>query len=372
MTSRLAPLALLVPLSVLPVAASAADQLPAGETDGAKPMFLALPQRPVPERATRTGLAAAHLPQWNGGFTDLTGKHITYTMIGTNPATTNITTSIPVYMIPIKMVYGPANGNMTFNPVVQKEVNGLTVAQNLNTSPLFNASLDFVEGGTNLGKVEYIDGFQRGNFWSSVETNTAYHTRLDHPVWLTTQTIVVPAADGKVIANPFVSGKVGTMTVSSFDAQLQKFMKSFAQINPGVLPIFVTYDIYLTSGGCCIGGYHSAVGGQPGGQTYAYATYADPGAFAQDVGALSHELGEWMDDPFVDNVVNCSSDANVLEVGDPLEGDANYGDYAYAVGGFTYHLQSLVYLNYFGAPRNGPVHSWLSFQNDESEVCPGQ
>jgi hypothetical protein len=145
-----------------------------------------------------------------------------------------------------------------------------------------------------------------------------------------------------------------------------------SQINPGVLPIFITYNVFLTSGGCCIGGYHSANGSQPGGQTYSYATYVDAaGSFSQDVSALSHEIGEWMDDPFVDNHVNCT-DNSIMEVGDPLENHANYGAYPYTLNGFTYNLQSLVFIGYFGAPRSTSVNSWLSFQNDEANVCPGQ
>jgi len=61
-------------------------------------------------------------------------------------------------------------------------------------------------------------------------------------------------------------------------------MRSLTQSILACLPLFITYDIYLTSGGCCIGGYHSANGAQPGGQTYSYATYVDSaGAFSQDV-----------------------------------------------------------------------------------------
>jgi hypothetical protein len=102
------------------------------------------------------------------------------------------------------------------------------------------------------------------------------------------------------------------------------------------------------------------------------ATYVDsPGAFSQDVSALSHEIGEWMDDPFVDNRVNCR-DNSIMEDGDPLEGRTNYGAFPYSLNGFTYNLQSLVFLGYFGAPPSTSVHSWLSFQNDEASVCPGQ
>jgi hypothetical protein len=277
-----------------------------------------------------------------------------------------------VVLIPVKMVYGSRNGNMTFDPVAHTLSNGRTVVQNTLDSPLFNAGIDFNQGGTDLGNTQYIDAFQRGNFWSSVAANSSYHVLLGTPSVAAEQTITVTATQGKVINNPFGSGKVGEMSINAFDSKLQTFMRNLTQINPGVLPIFLTYDIYLTSGGCCIGGYHSANGAQPTGQTYSYATYEDsPGSFAQDVSALSHEVGEWLDDPFVDNRVNCT-DNSILEVGDPLEGEKNYGGYPYSLNNFTYNLQSLVFLGYFGAPRSTSANSWLSFQNDETHVCPGQ
>jgi hypothetical protein len=241
-------------------------------------------------------------------------------------------------------------------------------------SPLFKPAVDYVQGGVNLGKTQYIDAFQRGNFWSSVNTNTSYHVLLGRPTVLKELTFNVPVGEGSVMSNPFGSGMVGTMEVDLFDQQVQTWISQLSAINPGVLPIFLTYDIYLTEDGdvCCIGGYHSALGSQPGGQTYSYATYVDSvGAFSQDVSALSHEIGEWQDDPFVDNNVNCA-DNTLMEVGDPLENNANYGAFPYKWKGFTYNLQSLVFIGYFGAPRSTSVNSWLSFQNDETSVCPGQ
>ena len=360
MTSRFAPLALLAVASLL--------ALPAGAGTTAKPRFVTLPNH--------LSLAPHHpastLTQWNGSFTDLTNKTINYTMVGTNPSTNNTATTVQVMLVPIKMVYGRKNGRRTFDPVTQKVQNGQTVVQNTLNSPLFVAGIDFVQGGTDLGTTQYIDAFQRGNFWSSVSTNTGYHVLLGTPTVLSEQTITVTAAQGKVISNPFGSGVVGTMSINAFDSNLQTFMRNLTQINPGVLPLFITYDIYLTQGGCCIGGYHSANGAQPGGQTYSYATYVENvGPIYNKKKALSHELGEWLDDPFVDNHVNCT-DNSILEVGDPLEGRANYGGFKYTLNGFTYNLQSLVFLGYFGAPRTTSVNSWLSFQNDEANVCPGQ
>jgi hypothetical protein len=334
----------------------------------AKPMFKAGPNHM--ELAPKA--PAASLTQWNGTFKDLTGATIKYTMIGTNPASTNVTTTVPVYIIPVKLKYGKTNGNMIFDPKLHKLSNGKTVINNIIASPLFASDVDFTQGGTDLGTTQYIDAFQRGNFWSTVAKNSAYHVLLGVPKVLPEKTITVTAAQGSVVSNPFGSGVVGTYDLNDFDAKLQTWIAATKKITPGVLPIFITYDVYLTQDGCCIGGYHNANGAQPSGQTYATSTYVDsPGSFSQDISALSHELGEWMDDPYVDNNVNCE-DNSILEVGDPLEGLSNFGAFPYTAGGFTYNLQSLVFLGYFGAPKATSLHSWLAFQNDEARVCPGQ
>ena len=336
----------------------------------AKPLFTTLPNHTelAPQALGKS------LPQWNGSFTDLTKHKINFTMVGTDATTTNTSTTVPVYIIPVKFVYPKNNGNATFNPKTQLVSDGKTVINNIIASPLFDGGLDFTQGGTDLGTTQYIDAFQRGNFWSTVSKNTNYHVLLGKPKVLAVKTITVSSsALGGVMTNPFTgSGIVGTYDINAFDSAIQGWLTSFTQINPGVLPIFITYDIFLTQGGCCIGGYHSANGAQPGGQTYATATYVDSkGSFSQDVSALSHEIGEWLDDPFVNNAVHCQ-DNNILEVGDPLEGDSNYGGFPYSLNGFTYNLQSLVFIGYFGGPKADSVHQWLSFQNDEKHVCPGQ
>jgi hypothetical protein len=335
----------------------------------AKPMFKAGPNHMnlAPKAPT------ASLTQWNGSFTDLTKKKITFTQIGTDPTSTNTSTTIPVIIIPVKMVYPPSNGNATFDAKKHVLSNGKTVINNIIASPIFNPGVDFTQGGTDLGTTQYIDAFQRGNFWSTVSTNTGYHVLLGKPKVAGEKTVTVSNPQlGTVSNNPFGSGIVGTYDINAFDNLIQGWMAANKKINPGVLPIFITYDIFLTSGGCCIGGYHNANGPQPNGQTYSVATYVDsPGSFSQDVSALSHEIGEWLDDPFTDNLVNCR-DNGIMEVGDPLEGESNFGGFPYTLGGFTYNLQSLVFIGYFGAPKTDSVHSWLSFQNDEKNVCPGQ
>jgi hypothetical protein len=373
-----------VALLAASVAASMASAAPAAKfVSTPKPLFRTIPATAAWHVAPPAG--SPRLKQWNGSFTDHLGQTVTYTMVGTDPATTNTTSTIPVYVIPVKFTYGKLTGKMQFDPLAVTQSNGRSLMSNFLNSPLFKNNVKFVQGGTNVGTTQYIDAFQRANFWKYVRANRNYHVLLGKPTVLPEQTInVTNPALGLVMDNPFGTGKcsdnrsncVGTYEIDLFDRKVQTWLANFPEITPRSLPLFISYNIYLTEGTseqvCCIGGYHSATAGHPTGQTYSYATYVDlPGVFSQDVSAWSHEIGEWMDDPFTDNDVNCA-DNSIMEDGDPLENNANSGAWPYTVNGFTYNLQSLVFIGYFGAPRNTSLHQWLSFQNDEQNVCPGQ
>ena len=226
---------------------------------------------------------------------------------------------------------------------------------------------------TDLGNTQYIDAFQRGTWWGrSVKTHPNYHVLLK-AVLKPEQTINCTDASCQVDTFHFGNDPnvtAGLADINYYDNLIQGFMTKLG-VTPNIVPLFVWYDVYLTEGiglnNCCIGGYHSANNPQPGGQTYNNAAYVDVKTFSQDVSAMSHELGEWMDDPFVDNIVGCQ-DNSILEVGDPLVLD----DHSYPVNGFTYHLQDLVWIGYFGAPPKTSLLSWLSFQNDKKDDCPGQ
>ena len=135
------------------------------------------------------------------------------------------------------------------------------------------------------------------------------------------------------------------------------------------LPIFVTSQTYLTSGsGCCIGGYHSVTNA---GQPYSQFTFITPAQgsktipFSDDVSALSHELGEWIDDPLTSN----NSPCGIYEVGDPLERNTNYGDFNYTLNGVTYHLQDLALLPYFGGPTGVTLGNLDTLQGEKLAVC---
>src|SRR5690349_12306681 len=72
-----------------------------------KPLFLTLPHNVQWHRAPHRG--APQLVQWNGSFTDHLNQQINYTMVGTDPNSTNLKTRVTVLIIPLKMVFGAAN-----------------------------------------------------------------------------------------------------------------------------------------------------------------------------------------------------------------------------------------------------------------------
>jgi hypothetical protein len=324
--------------------------------------------------ANPSSAPAAQLPQHTFSY-NYNGQTISAVIVGPDPATTNSTTTIGVGIIPLKLVYGASNGNMTFDPNTPY-IGSTTATQMVAGSPMFVSSIDWVQGGVDIGKTQYIDAYDRANFWGSIQTNNKYHLVFAKPLIAPSQTINVTSAQGHVIANPWSGIPTGTFDYFAFDSQLQTIMKKFKQINPGVLPIFLTYNVYLTEfGQCCIGGYHNANGSQPGGQTYSYATTISQAAvsvFSEDISALSHELGEWQLDPFVDNLAPslCASRGNsLMENGDPLENNANFGTYPYTVNGFTFHPQDLVTMPYFGAPTSTSVNGFFTFQGETLSVC---
>jgi hypothetical protein len=133
-----------------------------------------------------------------------------------------------------------------------------------------------------------------------------------------------------------------------WSAQIQNLE---TQADPTHLAIYLTDNVLLYEGNnvanCCVIGYHGtrAAGNGSGStnsngnanvQTFAWASWVQPGLYArpnggtdwalQDIHALSHEISEWADDPFVNNSVEpwltptapqygCSG---LLETGDPV------------------------------------------------------
>jgi len=355
-------LSLLAAFVVLAGCASAAfAQDDSQPTQPARGMFVVLPAHLNPAVPP----PAASLPSWNGSFT-YNGTNYTYNMVGTAPST-NTSTTITTYIIPVKIVITNRNGSKTTFDPSHVLSNGNTVTTNTATSPIFDSTTTYVQGGVDVGTTQYIDAFQRANFWGTVQTDTNYHVLLGATV-LAEQTLSPSRSNGKT-GSPF-GFTAGEVDINWFDSQLPTIISNLG-IQPNTFPIFLTYDVYLTQGGgCCIGGYHSSEGSISNPQSYAETTYVDHvGAFAQDVSALSHEVGEWMDDPLTVNYNGNNTPCGILENGDPLENNANFGAFHYSLHGFTYNLQDLVTLPYFGAPPSTSVNNWFTFQGESLTVC---
>jgi hypothetical protein len=319
----------------------------AGQT-GPRPLFAV-----IPRSATEAMVhARATFPAtWKYKYT-YQGTAYTETWIGGDPSAAS-TETVATIMIPLKLTYGTTTEDAT------------TVMASIKKSPIFHTKTDFTFGGTDIGKTQYEDAFAKANVWNIGGSASGYHVLLKYKAE-PTQSLTIPANSGS-IQSPFGTAVI-VANFSWFDPQVQALIKSLG-IPSTALPVFVTTQTYLYEGGypngCCIGGYHSVTKpGQP------YGMFTDiqvAGAFAQDVSALSHELGEWIDDPYTGNRSPCG----IYEVGDPLENETSppYGDYPYKVGKFTYHLQDLALLPYFGGPAGVTLGNLVTLQGTALSAC---
>jgi hypothetical protein len=333
-------------------------------SQGPKPMFVTLPSHQVPGVEQPP---AGTLKTWSGSFKSGTTTY-QFKMVGTNPASSNTTTTVKFFLIPIKII---CEGK-TFSPETLQS-NGESAVHITAASPIFD-NLDYTQGGTNLGTTQYEDAFQRGNFWKDVLTNPDCHVMLSPAHLLTEQTISVPSGRCS-IGDPFGFGRVAMVDMTYFDSQLTTLIGQFTQITPADVVMGMTYDTYLSVNGrisgCCIGGYHSTFGSAP--QTYGAFTYIPAvNQFSQDVSALSSEIGDWMDDPFMNNLTEVQGNCGgLLEVSPPTQILVNFGDYPYVLNGFTYHLHDQVFLSYFSGHNNLQVNHWYTFQNELTGACSG-
>ncbi|HEV3305567.1 MAG TPA: hypothetical protein VGZ91_03930 [Candidatus Sulfotelmatobacter sp.] len=332
--------------------------------------------RPVYDQSA---VPATPLTTWNGSYT-YSGTTTKFVMVGTDPSSSNLSTTVPVYIIPMKLTFTQGTQKKLFDPA-HKLPSGNSVTTQTLLSPIFQSSVDYVQGGTDLGTTQYEDAFQRGNFWTDVMTNTDYHVLLGKPTVLPELAVSVPTNEGAIGKSSYGPPEtLGIVSFNWFTEQAPTWIGKYKQITPNSLAIFITYNVYLSEttnfGGCCIGGFHDAYGSASSPQSYAQFSFMDQSStvsvFSSDVSALSHELGEWMDDPYVDNVLTVppACRGGILEVGDPLEGTTDYGDFIYTISGYSYHIQDLVFLKYFGQTPSTSVNDWWSLQNYPfTQVC---
>ena len=173
-------------------------------------------------------------------------------------------------------------------------------------------------------------------------------------------------------------GPFGIVDIDFFDAFLDNNVLPALQpqVNAGNFPIFMLYntvlafnpitDIFNT---CCVLGYHGNTGTNPI-QAYSPSDFDTTGVFGPtqgDSNTLSHEVAEFVNDPFGDNPTPAWGGVgqvppgfcqNNLEVGDPLSG-TNFSPIG-GRNGFTYHLQELAFFSWFYSSNSTGIHDWFS------------
>ncbi len=318
-------------------------------------------------------------------------------MVGKDPFSngSNKTSEIPTQIVPIVIttnsVGTSVNADGSINTASGKTVLDPTVGNSaclappndvpltlFKQSPIFKHA-NFSFGGTFVGKTQYLDAYQRANFWSDIKGDN-YHTYL-RPLTITKAvSINVPSNHGLALAtsalgSPDFCAPLGIIDIDWLDTYLNEVVipsLTSQGVNPGTFPIFLLANVvtafpFDNLGGCCFLGYHSANGGQ----TYSPMDFDTTGLFGPtvfDASIASHETGEWMDDPFGSNPVpawghigqqgGCQTN---LENGDPLTG-TDIPDVTMP-NGYTYHLQELAFFSWFyGAPSTA-VNGWYSNNN---------
>jgi hypothetical protein len=305
-------------------------------------------------------------------------RHWYYNMVG-NPPSHKGTTVINAPIVPVSLDLLNFDGTVRFHMDVTPFI------QPVLDSPVFtNANYSSSSVPTQIS-----DAVQRAEFFNVAQPD--WHTILK-PVVKPGRTMRVPRgtyafarnADGTCCS--FVEIEVNTFVNLLFPATADDTTTPIGaaehagDITTRDMSTFLFPNTFLFSGNtanCCIIGFHSydfEFGDASNGNTEKryvvdYSSWISPGIFGggfQDVTALSHEISEIYNDPFVasdgiHNVTpwwkspngNCQND---LEVGDVIEGLANGVFPITMPNGATYH------------PQNEALVQWFAFQSPSSAI----
>ena len=369
-TSALGIGGLLALPAALPASAAAAHPAPARHL---KALYdVGVHPRITAAQARASELAATTVPEYTATV-KVGAKSFKYTIVGKNPAVkvTNASTTVNAEIVPLIMKF--SNGD-SWSPTTADSCDpGASALSRTQNSPIVKTKLTKF-GGTSVGTVQVTNAFQRAEFWKYAQPtgiNPSFGVKLAFKT-LNPVTINVPNADRAEFTAGCGNGLLGAAEINWLDNHLQTVViPSLASQGVGTttFPIFLVHNFveYInTTANCCVLGYHNTFNTGAGAQTYGLAMYDNSGDFAgsSDISALSHEVGEWQNDPNTINptpswgnigqVSGCQAN---LEVGDPLSG-TTFND---ALGGFTYHPQELAFFSWFyhQSPSLG-IHGWYS------------
>jgi hypothetical protein len=291
------------------------------------------------------------VPLWSSSIVSPV-NHVKYNfkMVGSSPlATQKSSTTVKFVLVELRFHF--SNG-VVLSPILPGCNDSRSVVSRVLNSPIIASNIDYSSNGQNVGKTQFEDAFQRANFWKYVK-GTNYHVVLKQASTILFD-VTVPSNEGFTQSQGNCP-PLGEVNFNWFDAGYKAALKQFVD-KPGELAFGINYNTVLYSNSpsnCCTLGYHGSIGVNGGSatQTYSDSAYVDQGIFnGWNTATLSHEIGEWMDDPLGNNptpawghIGQVSGCQGNLEVGDPLSGTTfNVTD-----NGFTYEVQDLAFFSWF-------------------------
>ena len=299
-----------------------------------------------------------------------------FTMVGFPPKSGR-STEIKTLIIPLRMnfVFFGANFDVSHSFEPRPAVTNIT------NSPLY------LPAQFPNGTGQFVDQMQRAAFWNQMDEQHRWHVYMDEPRVAPTVDIEVTPAIGN-LSQDAAGNFFGDVLIDFMDSQAQTILQ-LLEVGPDTLPIFVTDNVTAQALG-----YHTAYtvsDGEEGTrvQTFIYTSWLDPAVVAPifaDVSTFNHELAEWTNDPFTNNLVpdwnypppsdplaGCSFNPS-LEVGDPQGNGPTFTDFPaieVPVGHVTYHLQQLVLWQWFADQvPSSAFGGWYTFPSPVSLKVP--
>jgi hypothetical protein len=313
-------------------------------------------------RATAVSMAAAGtvLPMADYSFTaSKDGQQYSGVLAGASPFATPLSSStIGAVIVPLKIDIGSATFDASKADPCDASVSGVT---RLRQSPLVNDVPSLTFNGINVGNAQFINGFRRAEFWTTIQGSAAYQNELNFTFASSVELAAsVVGTNGNTQGSG--CGQIGILSIDWLDGYLQNTLlpqlTSAGVVSPTSVVFFVVKNVVESqnnppsTASCCILGYHSATGTVV--QTYGVFDWDTSGSFGSSVAAVSiasHEIGEFMDDPLANNatpawgnVGQVSGCQNNWEVGDPLSGTLMP---AILMNGTSYQPQELAFSSWF-------------------------
>ncbi|HEX3764341.1 MAG TPA: hypothetical protein VHW23_36855 [Kofleriaceae bacterium] len=326
-----------------------------------------------------------------------------YTMVGRAPEQ-NRTTRFDNSIIPVTVELLDASGKVgtTATGAPLRMVTGQDTINLTLNSPVFQKS------PTTAGNVQITDGVMRSEFFFRAgdgdgdRDDQGYHTILD-PHLKTARTIqlpfgtyqVAPRADGTcclfVLADINVFANLIFPPTADDTTTVMGAAEHAGDMKTTDITTLLFRDLFLTEGGgCCVLGFHS-VDVEPGTKqngnrerdfVMAYARYISDGLFGggfEDVTALSHEIAELFNDPFINNATPwwLSIDPfnpqnalcqNNLETGDVIEVLSANPVAQVPLHNRTYHPQNEALLPWFAFESPSSAHLGAYSFPDETTI----